>query len=86
MSDSHWLVNPGSVGQSRDADPRASFAVFDDQSREVQFERVEYDVAATRAKAAAAGLLCDAPPTRRALGRITDWIDEGIGAVKRRLA
>lgn len=46
--------NPGSVGQPRDGDPRASFAWFDGADFEI--ERVPYDVARTRAATAAAGL------------------------------
>jgi len=38
------IVNVGSVGQPRDGDPRASYALFD--GRKVTFRRVEYDVAA----------------------------------------
>ena len=36
------IVNPGSVGQPRDRDPRASYAILDDDA--VEFFRVEYDV------------------------------------------
>ncbi len=39
-----WIVNPGSVGMPKDGDPRASYAVLDTSSREVRFERAEYDV------------------------------------------
>ena len=38
------LVNPGSVGQPRDGDPRAAFAVVDLAACEVAFHRVSYDV------------------------------------------
>jgi len=38
-----WFINPGSVGQPRDADPRAAYAVLDLESREVAFHRVAYD-------------------------------------------
>lgn len=38
------LVNPGSVGQPRDRNPRASFACLDLPERSVSFHRVEYDV------------------------------------------
>jgi diadenosine tetraphosphatase ApaH/serine/threonine PP2A family protein phosphatase len=38
------LLNPGSVGQPRDRDPRASFAVVDTAARSVEIRRVEYDV------------------------------------------
>jgi diadenosine tetraphosphatase ApaH/serine/threonine PP2A family protein phosphatase len=45
-----WLAVVGSVGQPRDGDPAASFAMFDTASREIIFCRVPYDVdaAATR--------------------------------------
>lgn len=39
------LLNPGSVGQPRDGDPRASYAIID--NGEVQLKRVEYDLART---------------------------------------
>lgn len=41
------LVNPGSVGQSRDGDPRASFATFDTATRRFEFGRLEYDIKET---------------------------------------
>lgn len=55
------LVNPGSVGQSRDRDWRAACAVFDTADRRVEHARLEYDRALALAKADAAGLL--APPS-----------------------
>jgi predicted phosphodiesterase len=39
-----WLVNPGSVGQPRDGDPRASFALFDPEARLWTWRRVSYDI------------------------------------------
>jgi predicted phosphodiesterase len=50
------LVNPGSVGQPRDRDPRASYAVVDTTQREVLLRRVPYDIQATMAAIEAAGL------------------------------
>lgn len=38
------LVNPGSVGQPRDGDSRAAYAVYDVEKKEVAFHRVAYDV------------------------------------------
>lgn len=38
------LVNPGSVGQPRDADPRASYAILDYAARTVELRRVTYDI------------------------------------------
>ena len=43
-----WLVNPGSVGQPRDYDPRACYAVLDLGTGTVEHRRVEYDVAAVQ--------------------------------------
>ena len=40
-----WLLNPGSVGQPRDWDPRASYAMLDMKTGEVEHRRVSYDVA-----------------------------------------
>ena len=50
------LVNPGSVGQPRDGNPKASFAVADLDAEAVQFYRVAYDIKATQAKIREAGL------------------------------
>lgn len=50
------LVNPGSVGQPRDRDPRAACAVYDTASSVIHPLRVEYDIAHTQALIRAAGL------------------------------
>ena len=50
------LVNPGSVGQPRDGNPDAAFAVVDLSRPAVLFERVPYDVETTQAKILRAGL------------------------------
>ena len=44
------FVNPGSVGQPRDGDPRASFAIWDQDRARIEFYRVEYDVTRTQQK------------------------------------
>ena len=51
-----YLVNPGSVGQPRDGDPRASFAIVDTERRRVSVRRAAYDVAAAQRKIRQAGL------------------------------
>ena len=51
-----YLINPGSVGQPRDGDPRASFAIVDTGRQRVSFRRVPYDMAATQRKIRQAGL------------------------------
>lgn len=38
------IINPGSVGQPRDRDPRAAYAVFDTEKQTVEFHRVSYDI------------------------------------------
>lgn len=50
------IVNPGSVGQPRDGDPRASFAIVDVERRTVTLRRVAYDVERTIAAITAADL------------------------------
>jgi predicted phosphodiesterase len=51
-----YLINPGSVGQPRDGDPRAAYAILDAARREVALYRVEYPLDRTQAKIRAAGL------------------------------
>lgn len=51
-----YLINPGSVGQPRDSDWRAAFAIVDDQERQVEYYRTRYEIAATQAKMYYAGL------------------------------
>ncbi|MBA2276412.1 MAG: metallophosphoesterase family protein, partial [Chloroflexia bacterium] len=43
-----WLINPGSVGQPRDGDPRAAYALLDRKAARVSFHRVPYDIARTQ--------------------------------------
>ena len=50
------LVNVGSVGQPRDGNPNACYAVYDDQAQSVELRRVPYDIATTRQKLLASGL------------------------------
>jgi predicted phosphodiesterase len=51
-----YLVNPGSVGQPRDGDPRAAFAILDEETREVEYYRTPYDIAKTQKKMERANL------------------------------
>jgi diadenosine tetraphosphatase ApaH/serine/threonine PP2A family protein phosphatase len=50
------VLNPGSVGQPRDGDPRASYAVLDSDSNTIRLHRVEYDIGATQKLMAEADL------------------------------
>lgn len=63
-----YLVNPGSVGQPRDGDPRAAYVIYDSGTRQVKYCRTEYDIAGAQRKIQEAGL----PPIladRLAVGR-----------------
>jgi diadenosine tetraphosphatase ApaH/serine/threonine PP2A family protein phosphatase len=51
-----YLVNPGSVGQPRDNDPRAAFLVYDTDANSITFYRVPYDIPAAQKKIISAGL------------------------------
>jgi diadenosine tetraphosphatase ApaH/serine/threonine PP2A family protein phosphatase len=66
--DGIYLINAGSVGQPRDGDPRAAFALFDSETLEVVQRRVAYDYEATRRKIEGAGLP-DVLGSRLAIGR-----------------
>lgn len=50
------LMNVGSVGQPRDEDPRAAYAIFDTDTGEASIRRVAYDIASAQRKILAAGL------------------------------
>lgn len=51
-----YLINPGSVGQPRDGDWRAAFAIFDESKRKVEYYRTPYDLSKTQEKMQKAGL------------------------------
>jgi predicted phosphodiesterase len=55
-SDVNYLINPGSVGQPRDGDPRAAYVIYEPAARLVTFHRAVYDVAEAQRKILAAGL------------------------------
>jgi predicted phosphodiesterase len=63
-----YLINPGSVGQPRDGDPRAAYALYNSDEHYVIFYRLAYDIAKAQEKIRRAGL----PPLladRLAVGR-----------------
>ena len=66
--DGRHLVNPGSVGQPRDGDPRAAYAIADTDRREVVIYRTEYDIERARARILDEGLP-EILAQRLALGR-----------------
>ena len=56
LESGEWLLNPGSVGQPRDGDPRAAWLELDTEELTARFHRVAYDVAAAAEAILAAGL------------------------------
>lgn len=55
-NDVMYLLNPGSVGQPRDGDPRAGYILYDSNERELTYRRVSYDVAGAQARIRSEGL------------------------------
>ncbi|MDD5127514.1 MAG: metallophosphoesterase family protein [Dehalococcoidales bacterium] len=53
---SRLIINPGAVGQPRDGDPRASYAIYDSEAKMARLYRVPYDIEATQNKMMHAGL------------------------------
>jgi predicted phosphodiesterase len=51
-----WLLNPGSVGQPRDGDPRAAWLLLDLAGRSASFRRVDYPIAETQSEMRERGL------------------------------
>ncbi len=62
------LLNPGSVGQPRDRDPRASYAIYDTDTARWEYHRIAYDVPGVQKRILDAGL-----PLRHALRLAEGW-------------
>ncbi|MBS1888359.1 MAG: metallophosphoesterase family protein [Actinobacteria bacterium] len=56
LDEGEWLLNPGSVGQPRDGDPRAAWLELDTEARTARWHRVPYDTVAAGAVILEAGL------------------------------
>jgi predicted phosphodiesterase len=56
VSEGEWIVNPGSVGQPRDGDPRAAWLLLDLDERRAAWRRVPYDIGRAQAAIRAARL------------------------------
>jgi len=54
--DTLYMVNPGSIGQPRDGDPRAAYAIFDSEKNTVCLRRVKYEIQKTAEEILKAGL------------------------------
>ena len=63
-----WLLNPGSVGQPRDGDPRAAWLELDTEAQTARFHRVPYEIDRAAAAISAAGLP----------GRLADRLQVGM--------
>jgi len=62
------IINPGSVGQPRDHNPKASYIIFDDETEEWIYKRVNYDIEEVQKQIIAAGL-----PQRHASRLTVGW-------------
>ena len=56
LSENRLIINPGSIGQPRDSDPRASYAIYDSTSRTIEHHRITYDICTTQEKMIEYGL------------------------------
>jgi diadenosine tetraphosphatase ApaH/serine/threonine PP2A family protein phosphatase len=55
-ANTRYLINPGSVGQPRDQDPRAAYAILDTDADTIRFNRVDYNIEKTQRQMVEAGL------------------------------
>ena len=62
------ILNPGSVGQPRDRDPRAAYAIYDSQKNSWEARRAEYNIAEVQQRIREAGL-----PERHAVRLAEGW-------------
>ena len=56
LESSRLIINPGSVGQPRDGDPQASYAIYDSQTRFIRLCRIAYDIEDTQNRMVERGL------------------------------
>jgi len=56
LGDNKMIINPGGVGQPRDGDPRASYAIYDSERQMVNLYRIPYDIETTQKKIMESGL------------------------------
>jgi diadenosine tetraphosphatase ApaH/serine/threonine PP2A family protein phosphatase len=63
-----FLINPGAVGQPRDGDPRAAYALYDDAAQTLTLARIDYDVERAQQRIRQAGMM-DILARRLAVGR-----------------
>jgi diadenosine tetraphosphatase ApaH/serine/threonine PP2A family protein phosphatase len=56
LGETRMIINPGGVGQPRDGDPRASYAIYESEGRVLRLYRVPYDIQATQERILKVGL------------------------------
>jgi len=56
LAENRLIINPGGVGQPRDGDPRASYAIYDTETKLIRLHRVPYDIGSTQARMIEYGL------------------------------
>ena len=56
LAENRLIINPGGVGQPRDGDPRASYAVYDVEAGSISHYRIPYDIGITQARMMEHGL------------------------------
>ena len=56
LGKSRLIINPGGVGQPRDGNPQASYAIYDSEAKVIRLYRIPYDIAATQDKMMQNGL------------------------------
>jgi len=62
------IMNPGSVGQPRDRDPRAAYAIYDTEAKTWEPRRVKYDIPAVQKRIREVGL-----PEKHAVRLVEGW-------------
>ena len=50
LASGRWIINPGSVGQPRDGNPRAAYAILDPEAGTLEHRRVEYPIVLTQSR------------------------------------
>lgn len=56
LGEGRYIINPGSVGQPRDGDPRGSYAIYDADTKSVTLHRIPYDISQTQQRMRQTGL------------------------------
>lgn len=85
VPDAHYLVNPGSVGQPRDGDWRAAYALFDPDRGKLELRRVAYDARSNELRSLAHGLSTEEGWAARATHWLGKRLDDARDVLSSRL-